>query len=476
MEYWPVLGYRAAMAKGHIERLRSGSYRAVVYAGKDPITGKPRYLKETRPDETEATKALGRLLEQAEAQLVPDQAATLSHLLDRYLEVTDLGLSTRYRHESYIRRVIKPALGDVKIRKLRADTIDALYSHLRRCRKLCGGKPSVDHRTPRPHECDGRCRPHRCTPASSGTILVIHAIISAALGLAIRYQWIDRNPAVFATPPHAPRRDPEPPSPKDTARLLNEAWNDDPEFALFLWLATTTGARRGELCALREHRIDFQTQLLFLARNYIVKNGQRQEKPPKTGEGRRLSLDPLSCELLREHLRQRRQRTAAADVEVPNHAFVFSPDPAGSRPWNPDTMTHRYERLARKLGISSPLKELRHYSATQLLANGIDLRTVAGRLGHSGGGVTTLKYYAQFVRPADQQAAVMLSNQLAELRKKEHLWELFNERPLVELDRLDELAATLGEQVGLGPDTVASHLREFTTERTRSEPTRQEAS
>jgi integrase len=60
----------------------------------------------------------------------------------------------------------------------------------------------------------------------------------------------------------------------------------------------------------------------------------------------------------------------------------------------PDTMTHRYRRYARRVGIASSLKELRLYSATQLLAAGTDLNTVAGRLGHAEGS-TTLKFYAQ---------------------------------------------------------------------------------
>ncbi len=57
-------------------------------------------------------------------------------------------------------------------------------------------------------------------------------------------------------------------------------------------------------------------------------------------------------------------------------------------------MTHRYRRYARRVGIASSLKELRHYSATQLLAAGTDLNTVAGRLGHAEGS-TTLKFYAK---------------------------------------------------------------------------------
>jgi integrase len=89
---------------------------------------------------------------------------------------------------------------------------------------------------------------------------------------------------------------------------------------------------------------------------------------------------------------------AAVGVEVPRAAFVFSPDPAGEVPWNPDTMTHRYRRYADRVGIASSLKETRHFSATQLLAAGVDLNTVAGRLGHAEGS-TTLRYYSSSARP-----------------------------------------------------------------------------
>jgi len=75
-------------------------------------------------------------------------------------------------------------------------------------------------------------------------------------------------------------------------------------------------------------------------------------------------------------------------AEVPEDAYVFSSDPAGAVPWNPDTMTRRYRRYADRVGIRSSPKELRHYSATQLLSNGVDLNTVAGRPGHAEGSTT----------------------------------------------------------------------------------------
>lgn len=201
------------------------------------------------------------------------------------------------------------------------------------------------------------------------------------MNLAVRYEWIERNPAERATLPTVRKRKPNPPSPQLAARLLNHVWERDDEFGLYLWEAMVTGARRGELLAQRENRFDFEGQAVAFTRNYLVRAGQRIEKDTKTGEERWVSLDPLNCDLFAEFFKRRRAAAEAAGVQVPPDAFVFSPDPLGAVPWNPDTMTHRYERYAAAVGIESPLKELRHFSATQLLTNGVDLSTVAGLLG-----------------------------------------------------------------------------------------------
>ena len=92
--------------------------------------------------------------------------------------------------------------------------------------------------------------------------------------------------------------------------------------------------------------------------------------------------------------------------------FVFSLAPNHSTFLDPSSTTHRFERMASRLKISSTLHKLRHYSATELLNAGVNIRAVAGRLGHGGGGATTLKVYAAWLSEADQRAAPMLAGRM----------------------------------------------------------------
>jgi integrase len=57
----------------------------------------------------------------------------------------------------------------------------------------------------------------------------------------------------------------------------------------------------------------------------------------------------------------------------------------------------------KRLDIDTTLHKLRHYNATELIAADVDLRTIAGRLGHGGGGTTTLRVYAAWVAEAVRQ-------------------------------------------------------------------------
>ncbi len=173
-----------------------------------------------------------------------------------------------------------------------------------------------------------------------------------------------------------------------------------------------TGLRRGELVALRWSDVDFGTETLLVRRG-LVKIGTRViEKDTKTHRMRRIALDRETVKVLQEHRARWDALAAELGIESSGNAFLFSYEPDCSRPYDPSGVTHRYSRMCAGLRIDSHLHALRHYSATELLGAGVDLRTVAGRLGHGGGGVTTLRVYAAFVAESDRRAAEILGGRM----------------------------------------------------------------
>jgi integrase len=161
----------------------------------------------------------------------------------------------------------------------------------------------------------------------------------------------------------------------------------DDDWGTLVWLTMTTGLRRGELCGLRFSCIDFDAELIDVRRNWV--NGK--EKDTKTHQSRRIALDTETLALLREQRTRVQTRLSALGTPFTDEAFIFSSHktPDHSAPYPPNAVTQRYKDMAARLNITTPFHALRNYSATELLTAGVDLRTVAGRLGHGGGGATT---------------------------------------------------------------------------------------
>jgi integrase len=405
--------------RGEIETLPSGSLRVKVYAGIDPVTRKRHYLSETIAPgpgaQREAEKARTKLLAQVDERRNPRTRATMNQLLDRWLKVLDVDVSTRQGYVSKIEKHVRPLLGDVQVGKLDPETLESFYAVLRRCRDHCSGRRYTVHRKAGPHECTSVCRPHRCKGLADATIRQIHWIISGALDTAVRWKWISVNYADQARKPAVPRPNPKPPSAADAARLVVDAWKD-PDWGAYVWVSMTTGARRGELCAVHWNDVDLDDGLLIVRRALFVdEDGTLKEKDTKTHQHRRIALDQDTVEVLRSLLGRCQERADALDIRWSADGYMFSPDPDGARPLVPDTATQRFARMAERLGITCTLHSLRHYSATELISAGVDVRTVAGRLGHGGGGATTLRVYAAWVSEADQRAATSLSARMPSL-------------------------------------------------------------
>jgi integrase len=184
----------------------------------------------------------------------------------------------------------------------------------------------------------------------------------------------------------------------------------DEDWGTLVWLVMTTGIRRGELCGLRFSRVDVDAEVIDVRRNWV--NGK--EKDTKTHQSRRIALDSETVALLRQQKQRVRERVESLGAVFTEDLFVFSgaKTPDHSAPYPPNAVSQRYSDMAARLGIDTHLHALRHYSATELLTAGVDIRTVAGRLGHGGGGATTLRVYAAWVAAADRKAAEILGSRM----------------------------------------------------------------
>jgi integrase len=110
--------------------------------------------------EAEAKRILADFVYEVYERRHPRTDATVRQLIERHLIDAKLGIKTRINYRSQADKHIIPCIGQQKVRAVDADIADSFYSELRRCRDHCDGKPRVDHRTDRPHECDQRCKPH----------------------------------------------------------------------------------------------------------------------------------------------------------------------------------------------------------------------------------------------------------------------------------------------------------------------------
>lgn len=246
-----------------------------MYAGLEPGTRRARYLSETIPAGPDAAdraeQARLRLIRTVDQREGPRLTATLDELVTRHIAMMPLAGSTKDNYRGYHRKHIHPLLGQHPIGHVTAEMLDEFYAELARCRDHCT-QPETPH---------GRHQKHQCRPLAAASIRKIHFLLSTAYRSAIRWDWTTDNPTEQATPPPQPRPCPRPPTPSEVARILAEAWNQvEPLVAVAIWIAITTGARRGELCALRWSDFDADRQVIHTRASISHTTNGLVEKTP----------------------------------------------------------------------------------------------------------------------------------------------------------------------------------------------------
>ena len=350
----------------------------------DPMTGQRRRGVVTieAKNKSAARVKANKILATLEAQAGGSEA-TLNELLTEWMHFQSRrgrSPTTLAGYQSIIDHYLEPTLGSMKIRDLTPHLLDTLY-----------GRCSADGKSPR-------------------TIRNIHNVLSAALNQAVRWGWLDKNPALLATLPEAAPLKMEAPSPDQAQALISACQEHDEVLGAFVFLAAVTGCRRGEVAARRWSSIQNGT-LLVRESVYSVK-GDAGLKATKSGRERVVHLDPVVQSWLASWERRCRQVAADWDVQLHSDSFIVSSRPDGSAFVHLNKMAHDVSRIANRLGLKSiHLHSLRHFAATELLAAGISARDAAEMLGHADPSLT-LRVYAHATAERQVAAAAVLASAL----------------------------------------------------------------
>jgi integrase len=253
-------------------------------------------------------------------QVVTRHVGSLGDMLDRWLEATapDRSAYTVHEYARMIDRNVKPELGDIRLDRLTARHLDTFYGSLR----------------------------ERGLSASS--VRRHHALLHAALEQAVRLELLLKNPADRATPPRVVSSTMSTPSDDQDVARISEAERKDPALATAIVVAAITGARRGELAALRWSDVDLPHRTLRITRSLTAIKSEWSEGATKTRQARKLSLDDALAAYLAKRREAQEADAQLVGTSLPTDAFVLSPVANGSAPYMPDRLTDNFRNLAKR--------------------------------------------------------------------------------------------------------------------------------
>lgn len=421
-------------------RKRKNAYQITVSNGRRPdgtqIIETATFTPDPNKTEKQNQKALEKFVFEFEEKVksgkyldgekITFQAFTeiwLSDYAELHLEATTLQL---YKHLLTLH--IIPAIGNIKISKIQPVHLNKLYNLLSQERK------------------DGKSGGY-----APKTIKHVHNLISAIYSAAVKWNIVTDNPCERVETPKQTRNcdkvkcftleqtelflallDKEYTTTykahdriDDTGKAYHvpdytESRSIPTQFKLFFLLAIFCGMRRGEILALEWSDLDFNNSSVSITKSTTIANGKPITKAPKTQSSVRILSVPASVMNVAKEYRmeQLEYRMSLGSQWIgDNHIFIQW----NGKQMHPDTPYNTFKKIIRRYNeqITNeeeklpeiPLHGLRHTSATLLISQNVDVRTVSGRLGHAQTS-TTMDIYSHALKKMDEKAADVLDSLL----------------------------------------------------------------
>ena len=295
--------------------------------------------------------------------------------------------STIVRYRELTRRIY-PQIGHIKLRELRADHLNDLYTLL--------GQEGLNKRT------GGKL--------SAKTILEHHRLISTVLEQAVKEGLVPFNVASRATLPKAEHKEVNYFQPEQVATIRDALELEPIKWKTLVHLLLITGARRGEILGLKWDNVDFAGNRIYICNSVLYSADVGiYETTPKTERSKRyITLPVESMQLLREYRVWQIERRLQLGGYYQDRGFLFTQEDGG--PMHPDSVTDWLNKFSIRHGLPHiNAHAFRHTMASMLYFNGVDSVSISKRLGHAQVS-TTANIYAHVMEQADQRNADILSD------------------------------------------------------------------
>ena len=363
---------------GTVTRRPDGRWQVAVTVGVDARGRQKRKYAYARTKAEAERKLLELLVKYGAGQAADPGRVTLAEHLERWLAYKESRVkpTTLAGYTNLVRNHIVPEIGQVRLARLNAYHVEQLYQAM-----LARG-------------------------LSARMVNLAHVVLNNALGLAVRWGTLDRNPAAAVDPPRPTPTEPSYWTPEQAVAFL-EAARGHRLYALF-YLALVTGMRRGELLGLQWPDVDLERGVLQIQRNLTVAGGRVVLTTPKSARSRRgLYLSREAAAVLREHhRRQAEERERAGSLwrqDCPPWVFAST---VGTYTM-PRNLYRTFKALIEGAGVPEiRFHDLRHTYVSLERARGTQIELISSRVGHSRVSFT-LQAYRHLYEPEERDVLTL---------------------------------------------------------------------
>lgn len=385
---------------------RGNSYRIRVCRGYDETGKKLKpYVMEWTPPDSWTEKRIQREVQKVAADFENkckngDISAAgdpkLSEFCTQYLQIQQNHLAPRTfeYYSTLIRDLIVPLLGHIRLSELKPAHVQRFVHHVESIKKRDG------------------------TPTSAATVKRKVACLQAILRQAVKLQIIKTNPAdaKCLSMPKVITQKVEIFTKQAAAEMLACLLTEPIEFQTLIQIAIASGARLGEIVALKFSDIDFdRCRITFQRSAYKVAGKPIGLKPPKDDDVRTVTIYPEVIDLIKLLQEEKEAMREKLGTAWNGDNWLFTTNTGSIM--HPQTPSKQFAKFLKRHNLPHhKFHSLRHTSATLLLYSGVNIRQVQERLGH--GSLKTTQIYLHCIQEADEQAAAALQSMLITQHKQ----------------------------------------------------------